>query len=89
MDTPIAEVLERIPFAPELRDALLTHAGAKGQLLECVIASEAGDFDRAQAIIPGSGELYLQSLAWASQAAEPMFSGPSSDSRESPPALRN
>jgi EAL and modified HD-GYP domain-containing signal transduction protein len=85
MDTPISDVLEKIPFAPDLRNALLTHSGEKGQLLECVIALEAGDFDRARAIVPSAGEFYLHSLTWASQAAEPMFAGPSLGNGESAP----
>jgi len=73
MDTPIEDVLAKIPFPADMRDALITHTGDKGRLLECITAFEAGRFEDAAAIIPNAGELYLQSLAWANQAADPLF----------------
>jgi c-di-GMP phosphodiesterase len=76
MDTPIEDVLEQIPFPHDIREALTTHQGEKGRLLECIVAFEAGDFDHAQAIIPNAAEVYLASLAWANQAAEPLFANP-------------
>jgi c-di-GMP phosphodiesterase len=76
MDTPIEDVLEQIPFPHDIREALTTHQGERGRLLECLAAFEAGNFDRAQAIIPNAGELYLAALAWANQAAHPLFADP-------------
>lgn len=73
MNTPIEEVLDRLPFPQDLRDALTTHSGTKGELLECITAVEAGAFDRAEAIVPRAGELYRESVAWADEAAAPMF----------------
>jgi len=73
MNTPIEQVLERLPFPQDLRDALTTHRGTMGQLLECITAVEAGGFDRAEAIVPRAGELYRESVAWADEAAAPMF----------------
>jgi EAL and modified HD-GYP domain-containing signal transduction protein len=52
MDTPIAELLTKLPFPPDMRDALTEHRGPKGRLLDCVAAIEAGDLDRAHAIMP-------------------------------------
>jgi hypothetical protein len=69
-------VLDRIGFPPDMRSALTTHDGPKGRLLECIVALENGDFDRAQAIIPNAGELYLSSVAWADDAADPLFAHP-------------
>ena len=57
-------------------DALTHHRGPKGRPLGCVVAIEAGNFNRAQAIIPDAGEVYLASLAWANQAADPLFAKP-------------
>jgi c-di-GMP phosphodiesterase len=74
MDTPMEDVLEKIPFPADMRDALITHASEKGQLLECVIALEAGLFDRADAILPNTPELYLHALTWANQAVQPLLS---------------
>ncbi len=73
MNTPIDEVVDRIPFPLDMREALTAHTGEKGRLLECITALETGQFDEAEAIIPNAGELYLDSLAWANQAASPLF----------------
>jgi EAL and modified HD-GYP domain-containing signal transduction protein len=73
MDTPIEALLAKIPFPKDMREALITHRGEKGRLLECVTALETGDFDQAEAIIPPAGELYLDALGWANQAADPLF----------------
>ncbi len=73
MDAPIADVIESIPFPQEMRAALIDHAGEQGQLLECVGALEAADFDRAQSIVANAGELYLESIVWANDAAEALF----------------
>jgi c-di-GMP phosphodiesterase len=73
MDAPIADVIASIPFPREMRAALIDHVGEQGRLLECVGALEAADFDRAQSIVPNSGELYLQSLVWANEAAAALF----------------
>ena len=73
MDAPIVDVLASIPFPQEMREALIAHGGQSGMLLECVNALEAADFDQAQAIVPNAGELYLESLVWANDAAAPLF----------------
>jgi EAL and modified HD-GYP domain-containing signal transduction protein len=73
MDAPIGDVLASIPFPQEMRDALITHSGAEGRLLDCVTSLEAADFDHAQSIVAGAGELYLEALVWANDAATPLF----------------
>jgi hypothetical protein len=50
-------------------DALSSHTGADGQLLDCLEAVEAGQFEAARALVSGAGELYLESLEWATGAA--------------------
>jgi c-di-GMP-related signal transduction protein len=77
MNTPIDQLLEKIPFPADMRAALISHDGEKGQLLECITAVEAGDFDGAEAMVPNAGELYLASVAWANDAADPLFAPPS------------
>ena len=67
------EVLERIPFADDTRQALITHAGPKGALLDAVVALEAGDVDRAEAIVGDAGDLYVFALESATRAADAMF----------------
>jgi EAL and modified HD-GYP domain-containing signal transduction protein len=73
MDAPIEDVIELIPFPADMRDALTHRKGEKGALLNCVTALEAGDFDRAQKLVRGAGELYLEALMWADDAARPLF----------------
>jgi EAL and modified HD-GYP domain-containing signal transduction protein len=76
MDTSMTEVLASIPFPQDMRDALITHEGPKGRLLDCVTALERADFEHAQAIISDAGELYLSALTWADRAAEAVFVQP-------------
>ncbi len=73
MDAPIEDVVGLIPFPADMREALVSRAGDKGSLLACVIALEAGDFDRAQKLVRGAGDLYLEALMWADDAAGPLF----------------
>jgi EAL and modified HD-GYP domain-containing signal transduction protein len=78
MDTSIETVLAKIPFPPDICDALTSHRGEKGKLLACITALEAGAFDRAEELIPDAGELYLEALSWANEAADPLFEQPAS-----------
>jgi c-di-GMP phosphodiesterase len=73
MDAPIEDVVALIPFPADMRDALTERQGEKGALLECVTALEAGDFDRAQKLVRRAGELYVDALMWADDAARPLF----------------
>jgi c-di-GMP phosphodiesterase len=73
MDSPMAAVLESIPFPPDMTQALIAHHGDKGRVLECVIALETGDFDRARSVLYCSGQLYLEALAWADAVSESLF----------------
>jgi c-di-GMP phosphodiesterase len=73
MDAPIEDVVALIPFPADMRDALTERKGEKGALLECVTALEAGDFDRAQKLVRRAGELYVDALMWADDAARPLF----------------
>ena len=76
MDAPIDEVVGMIPFPPDMRDALTERKGEKGALLDCVTALEAGDFDRAQRLVRGAGDLYVEALLWADEAAGALFEQP-------------
>jgi EAL and modified HD-GYP domain-containing signal transduction protein len=73
MDSPMEDVLESIPFPTDMTQALVAHRGDKGTLLECVIALEMGDFDRARSILYCSGQLYLEAIAWADAVSETLF----------------
>ncbi|HTU86430.1 MAG TPA: HDOD domain-containing protein [Solirubrobacteraceae bacterium] len=73
MDTSIEDVVALIPFPEDMRDALTKRKGEKGALLDCVTALEAGNFDRAKQLVRGAGELYVEALMWADEAARPLF----------------
>jgi c-di-GMP phosphodiesterase len=73
MDAPMEDALASIPFPAEMREALTSHRGKMGRLLDCVNALEAGQFSRAEAIIPGAGALHLESIVWANDAAESLL----------------
>ena len=76
MDAPIDEVVGMIPFPSDMRDALIHRKGEKGKLLDCVTALEAGDFDRAQRLVRGAGDLYVEALVWANDATQALFEEP-------------
>jgi EAL and modified HD-GYP domain-containing signal transduction protein len=69
LDRPIDELLAQLPFPQDMCDALSSHEGENGRLLECLVAVEAGHFDAARTLVSGAGELYLESLEWATGAA--------------------
>jgi c-di-GMP phosphodiesterase len=73
MDVPMEDALAAIPFAPEMREALISREGQLGRLLDSVTALEAGEFSRAEFLIRGAGALYLESIIWANDAADPLF----------------
>jgi len=74
MDAPMHDVIASLPLADDLRDALVSRRGQMGQLLNCVVALEAGE-SGTHTIVAGAGELYLTSLIWANAAAESLFGG--------------
>lgn len=70
MDQPIDEVLSSIPFPSDMTEALVSRAGDKGRLLDSVLSLESGVDD---GFVAGANELYVEALAWASEAAEGLF----------------
>lgn len=83
MDAPIEDVLDSVPFPTDMRQALITHHGDMGRLLDSVAALEQGDFGRAEALVPGAGDLFLQSITWANDAGTPLFESVAAVSRSS------
>jgi EAL and modified HD-GYP domain-containing signal transduction protein len=71
-DTPMYTALQNLPLTPSMRDALIDHAGA-GRLLDCVMAIEQGEFERADEILDGSSQHYLDSVAWSNDAAKALI----------------
>jgi len=67
MEQPMEDILADLPLIEELKEALLNKSGSIGQVLNCVLAYENGQWD--QVGLPGLRqaqirEAYLQSIAW-------------------------
>ncbi len=68
LDCPMTKALELLPLADDIRDALLTHSGDPGKILESVLAYEQADWDDgAPSGITGSQarDAYVRSVDWA------------------------
>ncbi|MCC5860045.1 MAG: HDOD domain-containing protein [Ectothiorhodospiraceae bacterium] len=68
MDSPMEKVLSSLRLSVEVERALLAREGSHGQLLDCVLRYEAGEWEQVE----GSGipaetliETYLDALDWA------------------------
>jgi len=73
MDIPMQEILESLPLTDDINAALLTHAGAIGNTLECVIAYENGEWNTVEqsGISPITlRDSYLASISWASEISQ-------------------
>jgi c-di-GMP phosphodiesterase len=67
-DTSMYCALQNLPLTAAMRDALIDHSGP-GRLLDCVLAIEDGNFERASDILPFAGDHYLQAVVWSNEAA--------------------
>lgn len=72
LSRPMPEVLEDMPLADDLKQALMDQPNRLGQLLESVICYEKGHWDRLESLIAALGlgesdipDAYLQSVEWA------------------------
>jgi EAL and modified HD-GYP domain-containing signal transduction protein len=74
MDAPMDEVLSTLPFPDDVRHAIVARRGDKGRLLDCVLALEAGEFERAESIRGDADDLYVESMEWANVASDGLFS---------------
>jgi len=73
MDASIAEVLAKIPFPDDMREALICRCGPMGELIEAVTAIESGEFERAESIVPDAGRLYLEAVSWSTDVSRELF----------------
>jgi len=89
MDAPMIDVIESLPLAAEMREALVAHKGKRGLLLESVTALETGEVNDLPPIVDRAGELYLESMMWANSAADSLFSAaaPSPQAKSTPPPV--
>jgi EAL and modified HD-GYP domain-containing signal transduction protein len=70
--TPMAELLEDLPFDARTTDALLRHDGPEGTLLASVLAYESGHFEasaRSGVSLAEFGRAYRDALAWTEETA--------------------
>jgi EAL and modified HD-GYP domain-containing signal transduction protein len=68
MGSSMEELLEELPFADDVRDALLARQGRKGELLAAVEAYEQGEFPALPSTTgetPTLASAYRQALEWA------------------------
>jgi EAL and modified HD-GYP domain-containing signal transduction protein len=70
LDRPMEEVLETLPFSDEIREALVRHAGAKGELLERVMSYERGEFPDDPGGSLSLPEAYADAVPWARDARQ-------------------
>jgi c-di-GMP phosphodiesterase len=68
-DTSMYTALQSLPLTTTLRDALINHSGS-GQLLDCVMAIEDGDFDRARDIAHDAPDHYIEAVTWSNDAGK-------------------
>ncbi|HEX7555316.1 MAG TPA: HDOD domain-containing protein [Leptolinea sp.] len=72
MDLSMSEVIESLPLSEDINNALLEHKGPIGNILNCVIAYENGEWADVESmeITPGTlRDSYLASIAWASEVS--------------------
>lgn len=68
MDQPLIDLVEPLPLAKEMKDALLTQSGAMGEVLHCVLAYEGGNWDEVcvDRLKPAEiRQAYVDSLHWS------------------------
>jgi c-di-GMP phosphodiesterase len=71
-ECPLQELLEQLPVAQEVRQALLEHAGPTGRLLTAVLSREdAGTFSDLSQLDPALvTRAWLNAIAWAEEAQQ-------------------
>jgi len=76
LDLPIEAVLEQMPIARDIKDAILFRTGILGKLLDAVIAYEEGRWEDTN-IPPISTtdifSVYIEALEWAQVSSHSMF----------------
>jgi c-di-GMP phosphodiesterase len=73
LDAPMESVVESMPFPDDMRAALVTGSGPKGELLAAALSFERGDF---RPPIDSFGDAWMQAIAWATEAADELFGTP-------------
>jgi c-di-GMP phosphodiesterase len=71
-DISMHTALQALPLTPSMRDALIHHSGA-GRLLDCIMAIEQGDFERAEEIVDDASLHYLAAIAWSNDKGKQLI----------------
>jgi EAL and modified HD-GYP domain-containing signal transduction protein len=73
----MSEILQALPLAEDLTQALLHHQGVLGATLHCVLAYERGQWDEVitcgmqhQVLV----NAYLEAIAWANETSNDLTS---------------
>ncbi len=73
LDMPMEEVIDLLPLAHDMNEAILNHSGRMGEILCCVLEHEVGKWPlrkcqglKSEAIV----EAYLEAIEWAAACAE-------------------
>ena len=69
-DCEMSEILDSLPLSPDISTALLARDGILGQVLNCIIAYEKGDWEEIHCseLEPYSiRDAYLEAIQWSSQ----------------------
>lgn len=68
LDISLEEAMEQLPLSDYIKDSILHHKGLGGEVLNCVLNYEKGNFDKitfgnvSQFIV---GNTYIESISWA------------------------
>jgi EAL and modified HD-GYP domain-containing signal transduction protein len=73
LDSPMPDVVASMPLADDVARALLTHEGALGRTLHCVLAHERGHWSDTGSLGLDREYIraaYLKALTWASNVGK-------------------
>ncbi len=76
LECSLPRIVEDLPLLQDVRFALLSQKGAEGELLACVLAFEAADWDqvRVAGVEPFDIQaIYLSALAWAESVEQALL----------------
>ena len=76
LDQPEEALIEPLPLAVEIKQALLSHTGVLGKALSCVLAYEQGDWERVMFgnLSPKQiRQSYATALRWTNELSREMI----------------
>lgn len=79
LDKPMNEVLAELPLTEEVNDAILNKQGLLGEILQCVIAYEQGDWEQIPNINLDNQiikDTYLNAIQWTREVGQQILSTP-------------